>query len=238
MVLVGPAGAGKSRFAAGYRRAEVLQLDRIRGLVAGDECGPSATPAALAWLYWMVTERLAAREMAVVAAADAEAADRKALLAVARESSHLDWAAAALFVTPLEVCLARNAARPRPCTGWRPGRRVPEDVLRAQHAAVAATSPSQLMAEGWRSVLVVDEHGRVVREYLHGQVVREYGLPAGSSAGVEGWPPCTAAPVEIRATETTRQLAALVVPARRCRGDGWVVSPPLCSSDLSLEGSQ
>ncbi len=111
MVLVGPAGAGKSTYAAGYRPQAVLSRDALRGVIAGDESDqlPATTAAA----------------------------------------------EALLFRVPLATCLARNAAR---------SRRVPEGVLRAEHAAAAAVTPVQLAAEGWQRVVVVDERGQVLEE--------------------------------------------------------------------------
>jgi hypothetical protein len=89
-VLVGPAGAaGLAAYTAGRRREQVLRLGGVQGLVAGEDCACTATPAALAWLYWTVAERLAAGELVVVDATGAAAADRVALLAAAREATRV-----------------------------------------------------------------------------------------------------------------------------------------------------
>ncbi|MFE9913460.1 AAA family ATPase [Streptomyces clavifer] len=60
---------------------------------------------------------------------------------------------ALIVTTPLSVCLERNATRPH-------DRHVPEHILRAQHAAVAA-APSRLEGEGFGQVMLASDIDRL-----------------------------------------------------------------------------
>src|SRR5262252_1030284 len=111
LMLVGPAGAGKTTFArARFKPTEVVSSDFCRALVADDEADQSATPAAFELLHLIVRLRLRRRRLTVVDAVNARPVDRRPLLALAREH---DCAAVALvFNLPDEVCVRRDRARP------------------------------------------------------------------------------------------------------------------------------
>jgi predicted kinase len=151
IVLVGAAGSGKSSWAAAHYPAEqVLSLDALRGVVAGDECDQDATPAAVELLLTALDYRLGAGLTTVVDATNARAADRARLTAVA--ARHRVPVIAGVLDTPLEVCLARNALRPGPLPGRRYGRRVPEQVLIAQYAGVTAGLAHAFAGEGFTQI--------------------------------------------------------------------------------------
>jgi predicted kinase/CBS domain-containing protein len=118
VVLVGPAGAGKSTFARGHFKAtEVVSSDACRALVADDESDQSATAPAFEILHLIARLRLRRRRLTVVDAVNARPADRRPLLELAQEE---DCAAVALVLDlPEEACVARDAGR----TGRRVGRR-------------------------------------------------------------------------------------------------------------------
>lgn len=156
VALIGPPGAGKSTVAdeiakqyAG--RVVVLSLDEIRADISPhrDECDQSVTPQAVARLHGELDAALAAGAMVVVDATNANAEHRLALLEIA--ARHQAHTIALVVLPPLEVALARNAARSSqtgPC-GW--ARRVPDRTVVAMHTAIAAAL-SHLPAEGWREV--------------------------------------------------------------------------------------
>lgn len=110
VVLIGPAGSGKSTFAARhFHPSEVLSSDGYRALIAGDEADQTATPAAFGRLHRELVRRLGAGLLTVVDATNLEPAARRALL---RRSSAAGLAAVAIvFDLPEAVVLARNAAR-------------------------------------------------------------------------------------------------------------------------------
>jgi len=124
VLLVGPAGAGKSTFARRcFRPDEVLSSDAYRALVSGDEADQGATTAAFARLHAEAARRLAAGAFTVVDATNLLYADRAALCDIALHAGRPVVAIG--FDVPLRQCLAWNASRP--------GRNVPEPVVRRHH---------------------------------------------------------------------------------------------------------
>lgn len=112
VVLVGPAGSGKSTFAARhFGETEVVSSDRCRALVADDERDQAATSAAFELLQTIVEKRLRRGRLTVVDATSVTPEARRPLLALARRA-HVP-AVAVVFDLPLEVCVARDEARTR-----------------------------------------------------------------------------------------------------------------------------
>ncbi|MEU6077590.1 AAA family ATPase [Micromonospora sp. NPDC047074] len=109
--------------AAHYRPHQVYSLDWLRAVVSDDECDQDATADALTLLTAILHTRLARRLTTVVDATSSSVANRAWLLALAAE--HGVPAVAVVVTAPLDVCLARQAARPGPAPGRRWGRAVP-----------------------------------------------------------------------------------------------------------------
>lgn len=110
VVLIGPAGAGKSTFAAKhFLPSEVVSSDACRALVSDDENDLSATPAAFRVLHSIASERLRLRRLTVIDATSVQRKWRKPLLALARE--HKRPAVAIVFDLPEELCVERNRGR-------------------------------------------------------------------------------------------------------------------------------
>lgn len=143
VVLVGPAGAGKSTWATRlYPASAILSLDAYRLAVSDDPSDQTATPTAVAVRDLLLDARLARGLTTVTDSTSCERRVREQLLATARR-----WrqpATAVLFDTDLGECLRRNAARSRV---------VPSRIIRAQHAA--RPDVEQLRAEGWDVVFTV-----------------------------------------------------------------------------------
>ena len=150
VVLIGPAGSGKSTWAAAnYRPERIVSLDRLRGIVADDECSqdPDVTADAVALMHQILDRRLGRRLVTVIDATNGVPAERAQLVAGARR--HQLPAVAVVVGTPLDVCLTRQAARPGPPFGRQWGRAVPPSVVRNQHARTAASTDQALAAEGF-----------------------------------------------------------------------------------------
>ena len=110
VVLVGPAGAGKSTFAARHFAAdEILGSDAFRARVGRDEADQGATARAFALLHRQLERRLGAARLTVVDATNVEGRARHALLR--RATAARLPAVAIVFDLPPGVVLARNAAR-------------------------------------------------------------------------------------------------------------------------------
>lgn len=156
--LIGAAGAGKSTWARTWPDTQVLELDHFRALVSDDAgCQESTDDAAFA-LQAVLEARLARRKMTVVDAtnldedpANCERSVRADLIAAARR--HGVPTVALVVPTPVSVCIARQEGRPA-------NRRVPEDVVRAQHAAMVDAWPG-LPAEGFDHVVVAENLHRL-----------------------------------------------------------------------------
>jgi protein phosphatase len=145
VVLIGPAGAGKTTFAAArFKPTEVVSSDLCRALVADDEDDQSATPAAFELLHLIASLRLRRRKLTVVDAVDARPRDRRPLLELAADR---DCAAVAVVLDLQEdLCVERDRLRP--------GRTVGARVIAEQRAAVER-SLSGLRDEGFAAVHVL-----------------------------------------------------------------------------------
>ena len=110
VVLVGPAGSGKSTFAARhFAPDEVLSSDAYRALLSGDEADQRTTRTAFSILHRDVIRRLGAGRLVVVDATNVERHARRALMERARAAGVP--AIAIVLALPAEVVHAWNAAR-------------------------------------------------------------------------------------------------------------------------------
>ena len=110
VVLIAPAGAGKTTFAARhFLPTEILSSDAFRARIAGNEADQRATRAAFRQLHRALERRLARQRLTVVDATNVERAARQALLALA-SSAGIPAVAIVLDLAPATV-IARNAGR-------------------------------------------------------------------------------------------------------------------------------
>jgi alkanesulfonate monooxygenase SsuD/methylene tetrahydromethanopterin reductase-like flavin-dependent oxidoreductase (luciferase family)/predicted kinase len=145
VVLVGPAGSGKSVWAAErYRLQEVVSSDRLRAVVGSGEHDLDASDDAFALLDHIVAARLRRGLMTVIDTLGLEPARRRGYLELAR-ASRLD-AVAVLFRTDPAECRRRNRAR---------GQAVPAAALDGQLRRMRA-AVTEVAAEGWDLVLDAD----------------------------------------------------------------------------------
>jgi protein phosphatase len=162
LMLVGPAGAGKTTFArARFKPTEVISSDFCRALIADDEADQSATSAAFQVLHLIAGLRLRRRRLTIIDAVNARPIDRRPLLTLARE--HDSAAVALVFALPEHVCVARDRARP--------GRSVGSRVIRAQREAILRSLPG-LREEGFDAVHVFES-----AEAMEAAILRRVPLP-------------------------------------------------------------
>jgi protein phosphatase len=153
VVLVGPAGAGKSTFAAAhFRPTEIVSSDFCRALVADDMGDQTASPQAFALLRFIAVRRLRRGRLTVIDATNLRRQDRAAYLAMAAR-----WrrpAVAVVFDLPLQLCLDRNRQRPRTvdeavvADQWRQLPRPPDRLLKEGFSAVLSPTEWGSPAEG------------------------------------------------------------------------------------------
>ncbi|MBO0686808.1 MAG: AAA family ATPase, partial [Candidatus Dormibacteraeota bacterium] len=142
VLLVGPAGSGKSTFArAHFGPTQVVSSDFCRALVADEEDDQSASPAAFEVLYLVVRHRLRRRRLTVVDATNVDPVQRRQLLRLARAPG--TPVVAVVFDLPEEVCVERD--------GGRPGRSVGPAVIHAQRERMLRWLPAMDL-EGFTAV--------------------------------------------------------------------------------------
>jgi protein phosphatase len=120
IVLIGPAGSGKSTFARKYfRETEIVSADRCRALISDDENNQRVTDEAFGLLHTIVDKRLEFGRLTVVDATNVQLRARKPLLLLA--GKHRATPIALVFKMPLDVCFKLNKHRKT--------RRVPEEAI-------------------------------------------------------------------------------------------------------------
>ena len=150
VLLIGASGSGKSTFAARHFDAEtVISSDQLRGALAGDEGDQHATDAAFARLHQWLDARLAAGALSVVDATNVEWMRLTELVRRARQQGRS--AIGITFDLPLDLCLARNAAR---------SRSVRAAVIRRQHDELRR-GLDRLDLEGFTAVYVLRNEAEV-----------------------------------------------------------------------------
>jgi predicted kinase len=152
VLLIGASGSGKSTFAARHFAADaVVSSDQLRGLITGDEGDQQASAAAFGRLHRWLDAQLASGVLAVVDATNTDWTRRAELLGHARRYGRATIAIA--FDLPLDLCLQRNAARPR---------RVPAAVIRRQHDELRRDL-ERLDLEGFSAIHVLRTEADVER---------------------------------------------------------------------------
>jgi protein phosphatase len=155
VVLVGPAGSGKSTFAARhFAPDEVLSSDAYRALLSGDEADQRATKTAFSILHREVVRRLAKGRLVVVDATNVERHARRALVERARAAG----------VPAIAIVLALPAAVVHSLNAGRKGRVVHPTVVDRHLERLAQTlGEGGIAGEGFeavhilRSVMELDE---------------------------------------------------------------------------------
>lgn len=183
VVLAGPAGCGKSTFAARhFAPADIVSSDQARELVSGTADDQGATGDAFGLMRYLVDKRAKRRRFTVVDATNTTRRERARLMGVARR---YDLPATLIaFDLPLELCQRRAAERDE--------RRVPADIVERQHAAFAR-GLERLAEERFTAVHVL----RRPQDVGAGEVVRidtatramPDGRPRAHVSGLQAKPP-------------------------------------------------
>jgi len=124
IILIGPAGSGKSRFASKhFKSTEIVSSDECRALIADDASDQSVSRFAFELLYHIVDLRLSLGRLTVVDATNLTIELRNPLLRIARKRGFNT--VAILFDVDVSTCIERNQRR---------ARRVPESAIIQQHS--------------------------------------------------------------------------------------------------------
>ena len=139
VVLIGIAGSGKSTFAARhFTPTQVLSSDTLRAMISDSPSAQAATDDAFDLLHRILAMRLRRGRLTVVDATNVEEWARRELIVEARR--HRRPVVAIVLDVPLEVAVARNAARPAP--------RPPPSALKRQARWLQDSIPT-LVHEGF-----------------------------------------------------------------------------------------
>ncbi|WP_331727238.1 ATP-binding protein (plasmid) [Kitasatospora sp. NBC_00374] len=142
LVLLGISGSGKTTLATLFPPASVLSADKLREILTGDPGNQTVSRTAWAQLNAQLDSRLRHHVPTIIDAVNSEQWVRLSSISLAR---HRGVPAIALVVdTELPTALIRNAARP-------PSSRVPDQVVRTQHAELTQALPG-LLEEGFAAV--------------------------------------------------------------------------------------
>ncbi|GAA2100406.1 hypothetical protein GCM10009801_72900 [Streptomyces albiaxialis] len=153
VVLIGPAGSGKSTTAASLAAPEaVAGRDEMRHRIAGDPNDQGATAEAGIAQHLILRGRLRRQLAAVADSTNLDPAARAALLDLARPfTPHL---LAVLHRVPVTTCLRRAATRER---------QVPPEVIREQALRARPLTLPGLRAEGWSAAYLAGPPGALLQ---------------------------------------------------------------------------
>ena len=146
VVLCGPAGSGKSTWAAKhFLPTQIVSSDECRALVFDDPANQSVSGHAFELLHFIIEKRLTLGRLTVADATNLSREHRRELIRIA--SRAFFNTAAILFDVPVEVCLERNAGRER---------KVPREAVMNQYALLQSTLRT-IDTDGFNYVHVLDE---------------------------------------------------------------------------------
>jgi protein phosphatase len=170
VVLIGATGSGKSTFAARhFPPTAIISSDYYRGVVSDDPTDQGATKPAFEAVHFLAGLRLRLGKITVIDATSVKPQDRAPLVRLAREHDLLP--VAIVLDVPLDVCIARNAAR----LGGAPGPHVAR-----HHVTQLRRGLHSLEREGFRYVHILRtpeaaEAARVERAPLWTNRAAEHG---------------------------------------------------------------
>lgn len=145
VILIGPAGAGKSTFAARhFAPTEILSSDTCRALVADSEADQTATRDAFDVLHYIAARRLRRGRLTVIDATNVEPEARRPLLQLARR----------FFVQPIAIVFDLPEEEVFRQLRGRPERPIPSSVVRHHRKQLARSLP-KLKSEGFHRVYIL-----------------------------------------------------------------------------------
>jgi predicted kinase len=144
LVLCGPAGSGKSTFAAQHFIAtSIVSSDFCRAMICDDENNQQVNRDTFDLFYYIIQKRMYLGRFTVADSTALRSDTRRRLRAQSRQSGY--YGCLLIFNTPPEICLARNRSR---------SRKVEEQVI-PYHAGLLQQTLLDAPTEGWEQVHVL-----------------------------------------------------------------------------------
>ncbi len=146
LVLCGPAGSGKSTFAAQrFIPTSIVSSDHCRAMICDDENNQQVNRDTFDLFYYIIHKRLFLGRFTVADSTALQSEARRKLRELSRQFGYLGCLL--IFDIPAEVCLARDKMRHRI---------VGEQVV-AYHAGLLQRALQDAPHEGWERVHVLGE---------------------------------------------------------------------------------
>lgn len=144
--MCGPAGCGKSTFAARhFLRTQIVSSDECRAFISDDPSNQRISGHAFDLMHFIIRKRLLIGRLTVADATHLKSEERRPLKMMARRFGF--HSVLIVFNLSIDVCLARNAAR---------SRIVPEEAVLMQYR-LFETTLDEIHGEGFDSVFILDE---------------------------------------------------------------------------------
>jgi predicted kinase len=144
LVLCGPAGSGKSTFAAQrFTPTSIVSSDYCRAMICDDENNQQVNRDTFDLFYYIIQKRMYLGRFTVADSTALRSDTRRRLRTQSRHSGY--YGCLLIFNTPPEICLARNRLR---------SRSVEEQVI-PYHAGLLQQTLLDAPTEGWEQVHVL-----------------------------------------------------------------------------------
>jgi predicted kinase len=144
LVLCGPAGSGKSTFAAQrFTPTSIVSSDSCRAMICDDENNQQVNRDTFDLFYYIIQKRMYLGRFTVADSTALRSDTRRRLRAQSRQSGY--YGCLLIFNTPPEICLTRNKLR---------SRSVEEQVI-PYHAGLLQQTLLDAPTEGWELVHVL-----------------------------------------------------------------------------------
>jgi predicted kinase len=146
LVLCGPAGCGKSTFAAPrFLPTEIVSSDACRAMICDDDTNQRVNHETFNLFHYIIDKRLRLGRFTVADSTALHAFARRRLLDQAHRSGYS--ASLLIFNAALQTCLARDLLRPRS---------VGEQIVQ-YHLGLLQQTLLAAPQEGWDQLYVLDE---------------------------------------------------------------------------------
>jgi len=152
LVLCGPAGSGKSTFAAQrFAGTTIVSSDHCRAMICDDENNQSVNRDTFELFHLIIQKRLSLGRFTVADSTALHPDARRKLRDLARQFGY--YGCLLIFNIPPEICLERNKNR----------QRLVEERVIPYHAGLLQRTLLDAPREGWEMIYILDEQDMDVR---------------------------------------------------------------------------